>query len=55
MITLHSTYITAMIRTDDLEPSAEGQIRALCDQFACLLLKKQHQECIFRCRTIWRS
>ena len=32
MITLTGTYATAKIYTDDLEPSAEGQIKALLDQ-----------------------
>ncbi len=32
MLELTGTYATAIIYTDVLEPSAEGQIRALCDQ-----------------------
>ncbi|MBR4435124.1 MAG: RtcB family protein [Clostridia bacterium] len=32
MLTIPGTYTTAIIYTDELEPSAEGQIRALCDQ-----------------------
>ncbi|MCR5809606.1 MAG: RtcB family protein [Clostridiales bacterium] len=32
MIELTGTYATAIIYTDVLEPSAEGQIKALCDQ-----------------------
>ena len=32
MITISGTYATAKIYTDVLEPSAEGQIKALCDQ-----------------------
>ena len=32
MITIPGTYATAKIYTDVIEPSAEGQIKALCDQ-----------------------
>ena len=32
MITIPGTYATAKVYTDVIEPSAEGQIRALCDQ-----------------------
>ena len=32
MIEIPGAYTAAIIYTDELEPSAEGQIRALCDQ-----------------------
>lgn len=31
MITIPSTYATAIVYTDIIEPSAEGRIKALCD------------------------
>lgn len=32
MIEIQGTYTTAKIYTDELEPSAEGQIKAMCEQ-----------------------
>lgn len=32
MIEIHGAYATAQVFTDEIEPSAEGQIKALCDQ-----------------------
>ena len=32
MIEIHGKYSTAKVYTDTLEPSAEGQIQAICDQ-----------------------
>ncbi|MBQ1434819.1 MAG: RNA-splicing ligase RtcB, partial [Clostridia bacterium] len=32
MIEIHGKYASAKVFTDELEPSAQGQIQAMCDQ-----------------------